>query len=165
MEECSLLELHLLGGPFSWINQRSDEEAIMEKLDRFLFNLAWSEMFNKATGFLEPAIGSDHCPLVCNFYGSSRRRKRDFRFESKWLLEDECKQVVNNAWKLSRGMTESGNVCKKLKRTRFKLLRWCKDKYGKQKNNTEALYKKIETIQKLQHSKIGKKCKLESKWP
>ncbi|KAK8580326.1 hypothetical protein V6N13_143438 [Hibiscus sabdariffa] len=103
MEECSLLEMHLLGGPFSWINQRSDEDAIMERLDRFLFNSAWSEMFNKATGFLEPAIGSDHCPLVCNSYGSSKRRNRDFRFESKWLLEDECKQVVNNAWKLSRG--------------------------------------------------------------
>ncbi|KAK8568557.1 hypothetical protein V6N12_007105 [Hibiscus sabdariffa] len=37
-----LLELPISGGSFTWSNQGSEEEAILEKLDRALCSLEWS---------------------------------------------------------------------------------------------------------------------------
>ncbi|KAK8559133.1 hypothetical protein V6N12_042416 [Hibiscus sabdariffa] len=110
-----------------------------EKLDRILFNSSWLDMFHRADGLLETAIGSDHFPVTCNLYGSVRKRKREFKFESKWLLEDDCKPVVMEAWcNQSRGSDNAG-LCRKLKRTKFKLLKWCKEKYGNQRRTKEQL--------------------------
>ncbi|KAK8589929.1 hypothetical protein V6N12_024318 [Hibiscus sabdariffa] len=78
-----LIEMPLKGGFFTWSNRRSEDDAILEKLDRVLVNHAWLEQFNRAEGFLEPAIGSDHGPIIWNTLGTYRRRKKDFKFEAK----------------------------------------------------------------------------------
>ncbi|KAK9037488.1 hypothetical protein V6N11_022399 [Hibiscus sabdariffa] len=114
----------------SWLSHFMEEAGLLEMYLQ-------GDIFHRADGFIETAIGSDHCPVICNFYGSFRKRKRDFKFESKWLLKDDCKPIVMEAWgNQSRG---SGNVglCRKLKRTKFKLLKWCKEKYDNQRRTKE----------------------------
>ncbi|KAK8515965.1 hypothetical protein V6N12_066803 [Hibiscus sabdariffa] len=83
----SLLELPISGGTFTWLNQRSDEETILEKIDR-------SVRLPKAVGMLDVAIGSDHAPIIILPQGLKKKYKRDFKFESKWLLEEECTTTV-----------------------------------------------------------------------
>ncbi|KAK8546726.1 hypothetical protein V6N12_027496 [Hibiscus sabdariffa] len=63
-DRCGLMEMPIKGGPFLWSNRRVDDEAILEKLDRIMFNVSWSSIFGNAIGCFEPAIGSDHCPVV-----------------------------------------------------------------------------------------------------
>ncbi|KAK9032054.1 hypothetical protein V6N11_056338 [Hibiscus sabdariffa] len=89
-----LIELPISSGSFTWLNQRSEEEAILEKLDRALCSVEWSVRFPKAVGLLDVAIGSAHAPVIIYPYGLSKKYKRDFKFESKWLLEEECKSTV-----------------------------------------------------------------------
>ncbi|KAK9011087.1 hypothetical protein V6N11_043944 [Hibiscus sabdariffa] len=64
MDAFCLLELPLKGGTFTWSNQRSEDEAILEKLDRNLISLEWSTSFPKAIGILDAAIASDHTPIL-----------------------------------------------------------------------------------------------------
>ncbi|KAK8563513.1 hypothetical protein V6N12_035659 [Hibiscus sabdariffa] len=48
MNYSCLLELPIKGGTFTWSNHRSEDEAILEKLDRILVSLEWSSSFPKA---------------------------------------------------------------------------------------------------------------------
>ncbi|KAK8485808.1 hypothetical protein V6N12_020149 [Hibiscus sabdariffa] len=97
----SLLDLPISGGTFTWSNQRSDEEAILEKLDRALCSLEWSERYSKAVGMLYVAIGSDHAPIIILPQGFKKNYRRDFKFESKWLLEEDCTSIIQASWKLT----------------------------------------------------------------
>ncbi|KAK9019019.1 hypothetical protein V6N11_034061 [Hibiscus sabdariffa] len=58
-----LLELPLKGGTFTWSNQRSEYEAILEKLDRILIFLKWSSSFPKEIRVLDATIASNHAPV------------------------------------------------------------------------------------------------------
>ncbi|KAK8998057.1 hypothetical protein V6N11_012589 [Hibiscus sabdariffa] len=72
----SLLELPISGCTFTWSNQRSDEEMILEKLDRVLCSLDWNARFPKAIGILNVAIGSDHAPIIILPQGLKKKYKR-----------------------------------------------------------------------------------------
>ncbi|KAK9020692.1 hypothetical protein V6N11_010709 [Hibiscus sabdariffa] len=61
----------LKGGPFTWNNKRTDEASILEKIGRILFNFPWNRKFKKALGIIEPALDSDHNPLVLLTKGTS----------------------------------------------------------------------------------------------
>ncbi|KAK8567966.1 hypothetical protein V6N12_006533 [Hibiscus sabdariffa] len=88
----------ITGGAFMWSNMRTNDDAILEKIDRILFNVEWSMLFTKAFSFVELAIGSDHSLIVLHFEGIPRKYRREFKFESKWLLKEECNRVVVEAW-------------------------------------------------------------------
>ncbi|KAK8510802.1 hypothetical protein V6N12_009644 [Hibiscus sabdariffa] len=79
-------------------NMRSEDEAILEKLDRILISLEWSTSFPKAIGILGAAIASDHAPILLLLKGMSKRFRKDFKFEAKWILEDGCTDNVQDGW-------------------------------------------------------------------
>ncbi|KAK8482669.1 hypothetical protein V6N11_050917 [Hibiscus sabdariffa] len=58
--QMGLIDMPILGGAFTWSNQRSDDEAILEKLDRVLCSLEWNILFPKVVAMLDIAIASDY---------------------------------------------------------------------------------------------------------
>ncbi|KAK9028712.1 hypothetical protein V6N11_025861 [Hibiscus sabdariffa] len=84
----------------TWLNQRSEDDAILEKLDRILCSPKWSNMFPKAVGILGTALASDHAPILLLTQGLQKKGKKCFKFESKWLLEEECFKEVENGWEM-----------------------------------------------------------------
>ncbi|KAK9037516.1 hypothetical protein V6N11_022425 [Hibiscus sabdariffa] len=94
----NLLEIPMKGGMFTWSNKRSGEDVILEKLDRALATVEWCALFDRAIALVEAAIASDHCPIVLCTDGLSRRSKREFKFDSKWITEEECYNVVKEGW-------------------------------------------------------------------
>ncbi|KAK9007123.1 hypothetical protein V6N11_050956 [Hibiscus sabdariffa] len=63
IDAIGLIDLPISGGAFTWSNQRSDKEAILEMIDRALCSLEWNVLFPKALTVLDIAIGSDHTPV------------------------------------------------------------------------------------------------------
>lgn len=62
----------------------------------------------------------DHRPLLLLAILALRCRGRStrlFRFEEAWLMRDDCKKVINEAWS-SAGTTELGLRCMKNKISR-----------------------------------------------
>ncbi|KAK9028846.1 hypothetical protein V6N11_025983 [Hibiscus sabdariffa] len=93
--DCScLMELPIKGGTFTWSNLRSEGDAIMEKMDPVLVSIEWNNVFPKAIGLLYAIIASGHAPIFLLIKGMNKRYKKDFKFESKWLLEEECSMKI-----------------------------------------------------------------------
>lgn len=69
LRDCSLVDLEFKGPKFTWRNNRSNGNFIMERIDMAFANAEWRELHDQAMGFVEAAIGSDdsdHNPLVLN---------------------------------------------------------------------------------------------------
>ncbi|KAK8480353.1 hypothetical protein V6N11_038049 [Hibiscus sabdariffa] len=98
MDVSGLIEVPIKGGMFTWSNLRCDNDAIAEKLDKILISSDWSLAFPKAIGVLEAAVASDHDPIILILDGMRKKRKKMFKFESRWLLEEECYTSVSEAW-------------------------------------------------------------------
>ncbi|KAK8601778.1 hypothetical protein V6N12_051603 [Hibiscus sabdariffa] len=98
-EKCTyLVKIQSKGGTYTWSKQRSEEDEICEKLDRVLSSLEWGFLLPKAIVVIDIAIASDHAPIVLLTNGMLKKVRRDFKFESSWLLEEECSRLVEEEW-------------------------------------------------------------------
>ncbi|KAK9006996.1 hypothetical protein V6N11_019324 [Hibiscus sabdariffa] len=130
LDQTYLMEIPSSGGSFTWSNQRCNEESILEKLDRILSSLEWSFLFPKAISIINVAIASDHSPIILLVNGVAKKSKKYFKFESRWLIEKECSQVVKDEWENKENGPSRGTFRVKLRRTRVKLSKWNKEKFG-----------------------------------
>ncbi|KAH7853775.1 hypothetical protein Vadar_006420 [Vaccinium darrowii] len=115
ISESGLIDLESKGPKFTWRNNRRGEEFIMERIDMAFANYKWRELYEKALVFVEPAIGSDHNPLVLNTKVPLDKVGRPFRFESFWVTEDGCHEVVLESWNRQQEGSLMFSICKKLK--------------------------------------------------
>ena len=101
LEECNLIDLGFCGYKFTWNNKRPGTANTRERLDRAVANKEWRDMFPASCVSHIFSHASDHMPLILqtgtdsNFHG---RIARGFKFEERWLLEEDCGNVVDEAW-------------------------------------------------------------------
>lgn len=123
---CDFREVRFEGHPFTWTNNRADDDNIQERLDRVLVTESWFDMFPCSMVEHLPRRRSDHAPLKIAIQGqvrvsrSKKKRRRSFRFEKAWLREDECNNIVTEAWNLC----EQSDVSTKIARCAGKLGAW-----------------------------------------
>ncbi|KAH7855457.1 hypothetical protein Vadar_025073 [Vaccinium darrowii] len=113
--DCGLVDLESKGPRFTWRTNRSGENFIMERIDMVFPNTKWRELHDKAMVFVEPAIGSDHNPLLLNTKFPLNKVGKPFRFESYWVTVDGYKEVIVESWNHQQEATLMFSVCKKLK--------------------------------------------------
>ncbi|EEF45061.1 conserved hypothetical protein [Ricinus communis] len=78
---------------------RVGNEAVAICLDKVLVNLEWKLLFNKALVIHEALIGSYHRPLILDLCVQAMKYRRVFHFESKWLLNPDCSDLIAKSWK------------------------------------------------------------------
>ncbi|KAK9032251.1 hypothetical protein V6N11_056525 [Hibiscus sabdariffa] len=132
---------------FTWSNQRSDDEAILEKLDRVLCSPNWNILFPKVVAMLDIAMGSDYAPVIIHLHGLNKNCKKEFKFESKWLLEEDCTSTIQGSWESISQPRNSHRFGSKLRRTKFTLLRWSKLKDHVKNQRKIELHRRIEHYQ------------------
>ncbi|KAK8996703.1 hypothetical protein V6N11_020202 [Hibiscus sabdariffa] len=147
LDQTYLMEIPSSGGSFTWSNQRSNDEAILENLDRVLSSLEWNFVFPKAISIIDIAIASDHSPIILMTNGVDKKAKRDFKFESRWLMEEECPQMVKEEWENTDNGPSRGTFRVKLRRTRVKLGKWNRDKFGSSKRLAQNIMNQIKELQ------------------
>ena len=118
-EAISVSQLNSLwfeGYPFTWSNNRLDNENTQERLDRVLMTDSWHEMFPRSKSEHLPKRRSDHIPIkiliqqpVVGGQGTGRRR-RGFKFEKEWLRDEECREVVQEAWQCFPSNSVRGKI-------------------------------------------------------
>ncbi|KAK8494625.1 hypothetical protein V6N12_005754 [Hibiscus sabdariffa] len=153
MDLSCMVELPIKGETFTWSNLRSEDEAILEKLDRILVSLEWNYSFPKAIGAMDAAIASDHAPIILFIKGINKNTRRDFKFEAKWLLEDGCINRVKESWSSSRASNTNLMFGRKLNRTRANLRQWSRARRKETRGREEGLKERI----KDHFSKVYKK--------
>ncbi|KAK8502352.1 hypothetical protein V6N12_046138 [Hibiscus sabdariffa] len=130
-------------GAHTWSNQRSEANEIREKLDRVLSSLEWSFLFLKAIAIIDVAIASDHAAIVFLTNGVMK----NFKFESRWLIEEERSRLVEEEWTSTEGTNQRGTFRVKLRRTKVKLGKWNIEKFGKNRLSANDIVSKINDLQ------------------
>ncbi|KAK8569269.1 hypothetical protein V6N12_007799 [Hibiscus sabdariffa] len=130
----------------------------------------WSSAFLKAIGLIDVAIASDHAPVILLLKGMNKKYKRDFKFEAKWILENECTTHVEESWFPSHDRSGNKAFERKLSRKRVKLRQWSKAKGRKSKPYEEEMIERIKILQEKHPSKdemeelISLKKELDRLW-
>jgi hypothetical protein len=108
--ECGLSDLGFKGSKFTWSNGHQDGTYMKERLDRAVANWAWCGLFRNREVCVLPTITSDHTPLLLRTFGDNESYTRyyeSFKFEAKWLADEECMGVIKEAWSMG-GMSNCG---------------------------------------------------------
>ncbi|KAK8973498.1 hypothetical protein V6N11_008859 [Hibiscus sabdariffa] len=141
------MEIPNKGGAYTWSNKRCDEDAILENLDKALASLECNFLFPQAIAVIDVAIASDHAPIILLTNGIMNSAKKDFMFESSWFNEEECSQVIKEAWDdIGHGVSRSSFQFK-LRRTWVQLTKWNKEKLGRNILTTNDIIGKIKNLQ------------------
>ena len=97
---CGLRDIGFVGPRFTWIYETRDGRQIRERLDRVLANVEWVNLFPRAKLHHLTNSASDHSPLLLHLERrvSKKKMKKLFGFESMWLKEPQCEEIVQKAW-------------------------------------------------------------------
>ncbi|XP_074293409.1 uncharacterized protein LOC141620437 [Silene latifolia] len=99
--ENSLLDVPFFGPPFSWFNNRSDGQLIMERLDRAYANNDWLHLFPAASVMHLPILISDHAPIILKFLPNSKSCRRPYRLDNWCFNSPEIANIVDCAWRIT----------------------------------------------------------------
>ncbi|KAK6147269.1 hypothetical protein DH2020_018181 [Rehmannia glutinosa] len=106
IDDCGLIDLGMIGYPFTWEIGRGTVNWVEERLDRCLATQSWYNLFPNCKVWNLEASMSDHSPIFLELGLQFRiKRVKRFRFENSWLREGECRNIVSNGW--NKGVTES----------------------------------------------------------
>lgn len=89
------------GDKFTRCNNYLDESFTRERLDRFVANSNWTTLFKLKTVEVLIACHANHLPILLeikNEIQSRKSKRKIFKFEAKWLLEVEGRDVIEGVW-------------------------------------------------------------------
>ncbi|KAL2929332.1 hypothetical protein RDABS01_034743 [Bienertia sinuspersici] len=114
IDECELQDLGYSGQWYTWERGRSATTRVRERLDRYLATTPWCTMFTNCTVENMVCYKSDHSAILLRCMnetgGKKRKKKKAFKFETCWLLDESCERVVKEAWEYAG----NGNIMDKL---------------------------------------------------
>ncbi|XP_075633802.1 uncharacterized protein LOC142606321 [Castanea sativa] len=122
VNRCNLRDIGYTGLDFTWCKRR---EWVRERLDRALVSTNWSVTFpNRRT-----------------------RRKKLFRFESMWLRDEGCKEIVSEAWDMALNMGGQHPFSQCLEECRQSLTAWNRNTFGHVGRKIERLQEKLQGLE------------------
>lgn len=153
IEECGLRDLGFSGDKFTWRNNSWDSRKfVKERLDRALGSRSWCKRFPAYKIVNGDQRHSDHRPLLVMLGGKNRSvRPCDgvnyFRFEAKWLQEEGCEHIVNEAWNKSDVET-GGCLMDGLKKVASSLKEWDSNVLGDLQKRIKEKKRELEIIRR-----------------
>ena len=145
LERCQLSDLGFIGYPYTWNNKRPGLANTRQRLDRAIATESWKTKFPVSTLTHLFSHASDHLPIILHIRIARRTspsNSRGFKFEESWLLWEDCKDVIHEAWNREGG-TESG-----LARVKEKIASCGADLHAWGSSRTHPNTEKIKRLQK-----------------
>ncbi|XP_039120313.1 uncharacterized protein LOC120256691 [Dioscorea cayenensis subsp. rotundata] len=159
LNDLSLFEPPTVGRRFTWSNGQVNPTWV--KLDRFIVNRTWAEMFPRLIQNCLPRLGSDHVPIRLEV-GMHCSNPRPFRFELAWNTVDGFAGLISQWWNSFNPQgCEAFVLSKKLQWLRDKLRVWSKESFGSIKLRKLALLHELEFLDITKESSLGEIRKQE----
>jgi hypothetical protein len=149
LEDARLDDLGFVGDVFTWRNNWHVADGyIRERLDRAVANVQWRCLFPLYKIINGDHRHSDHRSVSAILRDQALPRSSivdepGFRFEAAWLQEEECAEIVENAWNTA---FEEGEclMADAVKLVGRKLWLWDKEVIGELKNRIKKARKELE---------------------
>uniref|UniRef100_A0A2N9HKW7 Reverse transcriptase domain-containing protein n=1 Tax=Fagus sylvatica TaxID=28930 RepID=A0A2N9HKW7_FAGSY len=148
LAEAGLSCLPSLGPKFTWRGRRHGVGWIQERLDRFVANAEWLDLYPSVCCKNLVSSASDHLPIfldtnpvVHGFY------RKHFKFEAMWLTHPQCQEQVTQAWEGGVEGSTMGHINEKIQACKNKLEVWDKNCFG---NVTRLLKDKTKQLESLE---------------
>ncbi|XP_072054862.1 uncharacterized protein [Arachis hypogaea] len=90
-----LVDIRMVGRPFTWTNRKQGEDLVKERLDRYLIGMGWKLKFLNAVVHRLTKSGSDHAPILMETEPQSWNSKRCFKYQEHWCGEDDVKRIIS----------------------------------------------------------------------
>ncbi|XP_073278702.1 uncharacterized protein [Primulina huaijiensis] len=111
INKSNLHDLPIQGHPFTWERHRGHINSVEEQLDRALATAHWKSRFAQATLTNLLASHSDHSPILLDTEpGGVQTAAWKFRFENRWLKEQELTDIVTGHWIYSGNQDMTGKL-------------------------------------------------------
>ena len=153
LADCGLRDLGCKGDKFTWRNNSHNaSNYIKERLDRAVATKEWCNRFPAYTVVNGDPGHSDHKPLTIQVeaslnYLKVRNERNKFRFEARWLDEEDCETIVNNAWGAASALHEC-NVAQILQKIATDLKDWDQNVLGDLQKRIKQLKKSLEEVRR-----------------
>ncbi|XP_048596178.1 uncharacterized protein LOC125594561 [Brassica napus] len=99
LHDCGMLEFPFTGDMLSWMGKRAGGSTVRCRLDRAVGNADWHEKFPHSAVKYMRLWGSDHRPILADILIKPMRRSKKFKFDKRWLDNEELRQVILEGWK------------------------------------------------------------------
>lgn len=97
LSDCNLRDLDFSETPFSWSNHREGRELIYERLNQFVANSSWCNLFPWNRVCHGSMAYLDHIPLELNTDGDepiNNKGNKFFSFEAMWVGNEGCNEII-----------------------------------------------------------------------
>ncbi|KAH9776449.1 putative reverse transcriptase/RNA-dependent DNA polymerase [Citrus sinensis] len=148
LRDCDLKDVGFKGYPFTWSNGRYGQGFVEERLDKFVCNKKWSEIFVDGEVSNLDTWFSDHCPVLMEVHERNEgmihdgRHRSRIHYEDMWSSYDECKEIIKEEWRLF-GNWRSENPVQvfrnSAKKSMARLLYWSKGEFRRWEKKLEEL--------------------------
>ena len=147
LEDCCMSDLGFEGDCYTWRNHnRKAKDYIRERLDRAVANDEWRGKFPTMKVINSDPRHSDHRPIIILTESEQYAKKGKgggFRFEASWVGEENCGNIVEQAWVESMERGE-GSVMAALKAVAGGLKNWSSNVLGDLEKRAKKLKKELE---------------------
>ncbi|XP_060668083.1 uncharacterized protein LOC132799665 [Ziziphus jujuba] len=151
LDYCFLCSIPYIGYKFTWNNKRSGTANVQEYIDRCFANFEGQNLFPCGVVQHFPNSVSDHQALCLLLDGSAQldlRPGNRFHFESVWLGELECANIVDEEWNFTpSGTVTMHDVIQKVNNCAKKLRRWNKYSFNYINQRLTCCYQTLSDLQ------------------
>jgi hypothetical protein len=123
---------------------------IRERLDRFVANEEWLNLYPLVSCQNLVSSASDHLPIFLDTHPVNHGyiRKR-FRFEAMWLHHDQSKEQIKQAWEGTVNGDSMARVKERIQACQRRLETWEKDCFGHVTRTIKVKSKQLEELEQL----------------
>lgn len=169
LEYCGLRDLGYEGDKYTWRNHNhTAANYVKERLDRAVASEGWCRRFPRTNVINGDPRHSDHRPIIVNTDGATKvscsSKGQNFRFEAKWLKEEDCESIVCRAWQEAQ-VTNSFNVSQGLRKVARDLKQWDTKVLGDLNHRLKSLKKEREQnrLRDISQDQVNREAVLKEK--
>ncbi|XP_074265949.1 uncharacterized protein LOC141588404 [Silene latifolia] len=113
IDYCDVVDIKGKGAFFTWNNKHEPHSRVFSRLDRFMVNTEWLNLYPECYAYFLPEGLYDHNPCLC-YRRACSQRNHQFRYFNMWGKDPNFKDLVKSKWCLNIPGTAMFQVVKKL---------------------------------------------------
>ena len=145
LSDCGMLEFPFTGNMLSWVGKRAGRTTVRCRIDRAVGNEDWHEKFPHSAVKYMRLWGSDHRPILADILTKPTRISKTFKFDKRWLDNEELRQVILEGWK-SLDLPQDATIMEHISSCRKALSQWRIQHNVNSAKQVEELKEKVEGL-------------------